>query len=227
MSAKLGEAPLVLRHKLFRIRETLQWQGVHGLTFRALMHSGYRSAGWFVRPLDAPVRPVEARRPARVGELTASDAEAYVAFRPELTETVFLSRLEAGHRCFVAFVEDRPASVVWVAVDSVRVEFFSRTLFFGEGEIYLYNAYTDPANRGAHLQPLLIAAILSRYQAGGFVRAFSLIGLHNRPKITVCERAGFRRLGYLGQVRLGPFRRDFFRGRRDEADDGATRRPRP
>ena len=225
---RLDSAPIPqLRHKLFRIRETLQWQGVHGLTFRALMHSGYRSAGWFVRPLGTPAKPVEARRPARIEELTASDAEAYVAFQPDLTVAEFLSRLETGHRCWVAFVDGRPASVVWVAVERVRIDFFSRTLLFDKGEIYLYNAYTDPANRGQHLQPLLISTILSRYQAAGFVRAFSLIGLHNRPKITVCERAGFRRLGYIGQVRLGPFRRDFFRGRRDELDDGVTRLPRP
>ena len=203
---------------MLRLQDTLRWQGIRGLTFRLRMHAGYRSAGWFVRPLDVPIAPAKPRVPARIGTLSMNDVEAYRLLRPETSAETFRSRLEAGHHCFAAWAEDQLVSVTWVGVGVTWLAFFSRDLRLEPGEIYLYDAHTHPQHRGQQLQPALVAAALAHFRAAGFKRAFSLIGLHNRSNVVVRERAGFRLVGMMGQVRVGRFHWNFFRGRRDERE---------
>lgn len=197
-----------------RIRDILRWEGPRGLTARGLGALGYRAGDWYARPLDEPIRPVAPRPGVELGTLSEADLPEYLAFRRGATEGQFLGRLRAGHVCFSARLDGELASVTWVSTDTARMEAVDAELKLEPGEAYLYDSFSTPRARGQRLQPAICAGILERYRAAGFRQAVTLIGPENRPNIASRTRSGFRRTGTLASLRIGPLRRQWFRGRR-------------
>ena len=214
----MGFPPKDWRWTMSRFGELLRWEGVRGLVLRTLPVVGYRSVGRYVRSLEEPVPLRTASLPVSFEELNADDQDDYVAFRRGTTAAQFSSRRQAGNRCFVARHDGKLVAALWVATGRAQVGFLRREIELDPGEIYLFDAYTLPEHRGRHLQPMIVSRTLARFQEEGYRQALSLIAPHNRPNITVRERAGFRRVGTIGCVILGPFRYDFSRGNRRAAE---------
>jgi GNAT superfamily N-acetyltransferase len=188
-----------------RIGSILRWEGLHGVASRALARLGWRSFGIWARPLDEPVPPVGPTLPIEVQALGAGDAALYREFRPDSAAELD-RRLRAGHACFVAVSAGRVVAVTWVAVGPVKVPYLEREIVPGPGELYLFDIYVAPDQRGARLAPRIFATIAELHRAQGYRRALCLIALYNRSSIRSHERLGFRRVGSIHAIAGGTIR---------------------
>jgi GNAT superfamily N-acetyltransferase len=193
-----------------RVRRVAQREGPRGVLFRTLERCGYRRLAWFARPLD-PLRP-DARIAVEVARLDAGDVDDYLTLRPDARRGLPLERLQAGSLCFAARDAGRLVSVTWVATG--RVQLSAGELVLEEGEIFLYDSFTDPAFRGRRIQMAILASLLEYYRAGGWRYAVVMIVPENRASIRSRERSGFRRTATMHYLRLGRRCWSLFRGER-------------
>jgi GNAT superfamily N-acetyltransferase len=122
------------------------------------------------------------------------------------------SRLESGHRAYVAWLDDRPTAYGWVA--SMAASIGELDLAFGLPAVdrYLWDFVTLPEWRGRGLYPRLLQAILAEESAGG--RRFWIINApENAASAAGIAKAGFRPVGelsFLADLGVGalPYRTD-------------------
>ncbi len=189
-----------LEDLMHRMRAVARREDPSGLFSRMLERFGYRRLGWFARGLD-PLRPNPPRTPIEVVRLGPDDLDAYLGLRPDAPPGLFFRRLETGSLCFAARHAGRIASVTWIATG--RAQLSTGELILQDGEVFLYDSFTDAALRGHHIQMTVLAALLDHARAAGHRRAIVMIEPVNRPSIRSRERSGFRRTGTMHFLRLG------------------------
>ena len=189
-----------LEDLLHRVRAVARREGPSGLFFRVLERFGYRRLGWFARGLD-PLHPNPPRTSIEVVRLGPDDLDAYLGLRPNTPTELFFRRLETGSLCFAARHAGRIVSVTWIATS--HAELSTGEFVLQDGEVFLYDSFTDPALRGQHIQMTVLAALLDHARAAGHRRAIVMIEPVNRPSIRSRERSGFRRTGTMHFLRLG------------------------
>ena len=195
-----------------RVVEVFRTEGVRSLVFQALARLGYRRVGWYVRELEAPIEDLDSPPDLEIVTLDVTDFDAYATLRPDVPESHFARRLRARRRCYGVRLGGRLVSASWVATGRVRLDYLSRELVLGEGELNIYDSFTDPASRGRHFQATLMGWLLRHHRARGFKMASVAIVDENRSNARSRARSSFRRVGTVGSLRLGPWRWDFTRG---------------
>lgn len=102
------------------------------------------------------------------------------------------SRLEAGHKCFVGWSNERPAHFTWAqdaGVHEIRGTW--RRDPIEPGDFWLYSARTAEWARGRRLLPAALAMILRDYKQRNYQRALATIAEENVSSFRAAERAGF------------------------------------
>lgn len=69
-------------------------------------------------------------------------------------------RFDAGHRAYVAWLDDAPAAWGWVATRTAEIGELGSSFTVPAGERYLWNFVTLPAHRGLGIYPRLLEAIV-------------------------------------------------------------------
>jgi hypothetical protein len=140
--------------------------------------------------------------------LDSADAEAYRALRAddgaELTR-----RLADGDRCFGAWLDGRLVSVRWFSSGSAWIEYLDLRVPLRPDELYMYDLYTAPDLRGRSVSRASAAGWQEVLAAEGVRRLVGSVLPENRPVLRATEKAGWRVVGRIGYVRLGPWRREF------------------
>ena len=142
--------------------------------------------------------------------LEPGDAGAYARLRPEARAVDVRERL-ATERCFGAWHEGELVSTRWVTMHGAHIEYLDRTLGLEPGIAWISDTYTAPAWRGHDVSPAAGAALARALAAEGVERQLAGVYPENALGIRAYEQAGYRRVGTIGYVRLGPWRRDFVR----------------
>ena len=110
-------------------------------------------------------------------------------------------RLDGRRVCYVARVDGRVAHRSWLHLDTVLPSLFG----FAAAPV-VGDCATDPAFRGLHLYPHVLAHIVADVRARGMAtEVHVLVSPDNVASIRGIERAGFRLLDRLRGVRVGPF----------------------
>jgi RimJ/RimL family protein N-acetyltransferase len=157
---------------------------------------------------------LRAVRPRRVDELLyAADVAAELPATPcpvpvqvERFDARALSgdpsidrRLDGRRACFVARVDGRIAHRSWLHDDTLLPSLFG----YGAAPV-IGDCATDPAFRGLHLYPHVLAHIVADVRARALADAVHvLVAPDNAPSIRGIERAGFRLVAHLRGVRIG------------------------
>ena len=111
------------------------------------------------------------------------------------------ARLTGRRRCYVARVGGVAAHRSWLHFDVLVPSLFG----FPAGVPVVGDCTTEPAFRGLRLYPLVLAHIVADLRARGDAASLHvLVAPDNLPSIRGIERAGFRRLGHLRGIRVGP-----------------------
>jgi hypothetical protein len=200
-------------------------RGVRGLWFGALAATCYRRAVLVEHPLDAPLPAGEAAAPVEIARLAPAEVGDYVAFRPDAAPTVIESRLEQGQVCFTARHQGRIVSAAWIATGYVWVDYLARGLSLAPDEAFLHESFTARAFRGRNIPVVRARHEAEYFRAAGYRRIVAIIVPENAPALRHAEKSGWRRVGVIGCVRLGPWRRDFCRVAPGERPPGTPAPP--
>jgi GNAT superfamily N-acetyltransferase len=190
-----------------RAGELLRENGARQLWFRALGELGYKRQ--FVTELLLPADPVDAPQPPETEARFLSDADldAYAALRAASEEAS--ERLARGERCFGIWFGGRLVSTRWLAHGTVRLAYVDREAVLGPTDVYFHDVYTAPEHRRRGLSRFAAAVVPELLAAEGARRIVGVLEPENRAGIAANKMAGYRVVGRIGYVKIGPWRRDF------------------
>ena len=206
-----------LRRKFRRWRrvagEVRRGEGPRRLLVRGLVvvvGAVYRHVVFVTVDLSRPLPEAHTDVPLAFRLLRPEDAEAYARFRAEPAGAMpGIGRLAKGDVCVTAWLDDEIVSVGWISLERGWVDEIGRGLELASDEAYVYDSYTAERLRGrgvAGARALWAAAYL---RDAGYRRFVGWISPQNRPAFGPARKAGYRKLGIAGFIRLGPWRRDF------------------
>lgn len=182
------------------------------LWFGALARAGiYRRLLLAERPLSEPLPEVAPSMAAPVALLAVEQLDAYRAFRPDQDPEEVRRRLGVGQVCMVAWREGRIIGAAWLTARRVRLDYLHRDLELAPDEVFLYDGYTLPAFRGLRASPVRTAWALRYARDRRYQRLLAAVLPENRSARPLWSRVGYHRLGVIGYVKVGPWRRDFLR----------------
>lgn len=196
--------------RLHQVRTTLRDEGPRALAVKMLQELRlYRRLVLFEVPIEPD--PPRAEAPScgiAVRELAASrdDLDAWAALRPDLSRDEARVRLARGDRCFVALIDGRLVSSVWLATGSVPVAYLGCDLELGPEAAYAYDAFTVPGLRGLDVGTWRTELMKDEARAAGYRRVLSLQLPENLSQHRRSVRRGYRRLGVVGWYGIGPWR---------------------
>jgi hypothetical protein len=207
MTTAPGTRRWTLPEALARAAEVVRTEGVRALVARAAGETLYRRLVLVERDLG---EPLDADVPAELafGYLDGSAVDAYEAFRPGGGRRAE-QRLAHGDRCFATWSGDRLVAVRWLATGTPHIEYLDLPLPLADGEIYHYDTFTDPSERRRGISLASQARLFETLRGEGFRFSIRAVLPENSAAVRDAVRAGYRKRGRIGYVRLGPWRRAF------------------
>jgi hypothetical protein len=160
--------------------------------------------------------------PLKRGEL---DLDEYLRFRPDQSREEIEERLANHHLCFAARENGRMVQACWIAPDGAWIDYLDWELPLAPEEIYIYDMWAGPSDRGRYLFRAQMSAMYDYFAAyENKVRAFPhhvgpphlpygfVCAFHVENRIwTLFARAGMRPREIVGYVGVGPLRWRFRR----------------
>ncbi len=188
-----------------RVPDVIRAQGLRGLFWRGLAVTFYRRLLVFSRDIAGP--PTQSARVELGFELLDRDGIAdYLALRPDQTAKEVERRLAAGQRCAVARHRGELVSARWFAIRRAEMPYLELAFELPEGVGHTFDLFTTPATRGMGITRATRVYFEEMLRAEG---CHTLLGTslpENAAGRALVEAAGYRLLGTMGSVRLGPLR---------------------
>ncbi len=194
-----------------RATEVLKEEGIRALFFRMLGETVYRRAIVAEFSLSESIPTIVPRVPIQIELLRASQAEEYHHFRPGVDRSEIERRLEQGHWCLVGWRSNRIVSAWWACPHQANIQYLSRRVEQTPGEAYVYEALTLHEFRHANISSAIGVEIARLLRADGYRRLWAIIVPENKPGLQLVYKAGYRRRGIMGYIRLGKWQYDFVR----------------
>jgi hypothetical protein len=190
-----------------RVVELARSEGMRIALVKALGETFYRRLD--VVELRLPVTvDVEPELALELRFLHADDQPAYEGLHRG-GSTELRERLERGHRCFGAWLDDRLVATRWFATGRAPIEYLGREVPLQPGELYLYELFTAQDVRGHSVTRAAGAGVVAALSSEGARRLVGAVLPENRPVRRAYEKGGWSIVGRIGFVRLGRWRRDF------------------
>lgn len=146
-----------------------------------------------------------------IRRLTPEDAAAYAAFRPEQGRAECDRRLAEGHWCSATWRGAEIVSAAWAVGRRARIEYLELDIQLGPDEVYSYDLYTAPGLRGRRITSATRVPHLRYLSEQGYRRSLATLAPLNRSAASLQDAIGYRPIGWIGYVGLGPWRRMFCR----------------
>jgi hypothetical protein len=207
-TSQLGWTP---GNALRRASQILRAEGPRVLWFRLLGETVYRRMILFERRLDERIANSRSELPVTISLLQPHEADDYAAFYPSVTAATVRSRLERGHQCFAARLEGVVVQAIWAATGTAPIRYLDCEIRLAPDEAYVYESYTVPALRRLKLSTTRSEMMIRYFREQSFSRLLALVMPENPGGVHATLRAGYRPVGIVGRVKVGPWRRDFCR----------------
>lgn len=146
-----------------------------------------------------------------VRHLTPDDVAAYAAFRPEQGRAECDRRLAEGHWCSATWRGAEIVSAAWAVGRRAWIEYLELGIQLGPDEVYSYDLYTVPGLRGRRITSATRVPHLRYLSEQGYRRSLATLAPLNRSAASLQDAIGYRPIGWIGYVGLGPCRRTFCR----------------
>jgi ribosomal protein S18 acetylase RimI-like enzyme len=134
--------------------------------------------------------PMPALAPLEGLEVHLAWDAGFMAALQGRSETVIAERFAAGHRAYVAWVDEVPAAWGWVATRTATIGEMDATFAIPAGERYLWNFVTLPSHRGRGVYPRLLQAIV-RAESAEATRFWIAHAPENHASAAGIRKAGF------------------------------------
>ena len=112
------------------------------------------------------------------------------------------TRLREGQRCCMVLRHNKFISYCWMAERRTYIGEVKRDINLKEGDIYLYDCYTLPEERGKGLYPLLLMRASQKASHEGFRRALIFSESRNIFSRKGILKAGFHFIGEVAFCRI-------------------------
>lgn len=193
-------------NKAARALAVLRDEGPRVFSLKLAADWGYRRLVLLERRLaDAPPE-VELDRRVDFAILSPDEVDAYCAFRPDAVRGRIAERLRDGHTCFVAREGGRVVAACWIATRAATIEYLQCTIALEPDVAYLFDAYTLAARRGRGIARALCMEQLRHLDRAGFRLAMRATAVQNAAALRMHLGCGFRPVGTLSRIRIGPWR---------------------
>ena len=157
------------RQALVRAVELARNQGLKVLWIKILGETVYRRVLFIEDVLSRPLPPLESIPRIDLSELRENEIDQYLSLRPDHSAEETGRRLRTGHRCWVTRDHGRVVSALWLVTGRAFIRPLGCEISLAPDEIYGYDSFTDPRDRGQHLP----AARARTHQADAGGRGFS------------------------------------------------------
>jgi len=159
------------------------------------------------KDLQGPLTPYSARVPIRI-EIAKDEALlrrlAVLKDSPEDDSELYVRRASRGQLCFVAWVDDEPVGLNWLAFGEELDE--DRVVRMRDDEVYGLDAFTVPAWRGHAIHTALLARMLEHAKEAGYRTAYTQVSATTRRSRKTHERLDWTVSGRVLHVEI-PFGR--------------------
>ena len=204
------------RSVLRRAREVLRDDGLRALWFKVLGETVYRRVSLVRLPIDPPPPLTESTVDTSFGFVGPDEIDALTRLRPDVARKEVERRLARGDRCWAARRNGDIVSTRWVASGSAWIEYLGVEVPLRPDEVFLYETYTAPAYRGLGLSPAAGTRLTRALRAEGWMSILGGVVPENAAALRAASKTGYREVGSVGVVRLGPRRRALRRRERRE-----------
>jgi ribosomal protein S18 acetylase RimI-like enzyme len=192
-----------------RAIEVLKEEGIRALFFRVLGETIYRRVLVVEFPSSVLIPTIQPRVPARIERLEESQVGDYLSFQPDSNRSEIRNRFSQEHWCFVAWDEGQIVAAVWASPRFAKIDYLARQIDLAPHDAYMYELSTLPQFRRAFIGSALVVNILRFSRASGYSRLLAVVVPENKPGWKFLLRQGFRPLGKMGYLKIGPWRREF------------------
>ncbi len=169
------------------------------------------------QPLSQSVPDLAPRVPVCVSLLATSEIDDYMAFRPGQSPAEIWRRLDEGQQCFAVWHDRRIIHAAWGVTERAAIAYLSTELPLGPDEVYVHDAFTSPAFRGLGASPARLREMVRYYRDRGYRSLLGAVSPENQPSLKLSEKiGGYRHIGLIGYIGLGPWRHIFCRIARSE-----------
>lgn len=194
-------------------RAAIVWRegGLNHLWFKILGETVYRRAELMERSLVEPRRAPTVAVTVEIAQLGEDEIDDYMKLRPDVDPAAVRARLTAGQRCFVARHDGHIIHASWSATGQAWIDYLEREIQLAPDEVYVYETYSAPAFRGRNVGTLRSACDTQFFRDAGYRRALAVVMPENASGMYWLKKCGYRRIGVVGYVKVGPWRWDFCR----------------
>ncbi len=180
--------------------------GLRGLGMRLLAATVYRRLVVMQLSLDAPIPEATARLPVTIEPLPESGVDEYVRFRPDADPFEIGLRLAGGAGCYVARYQGRIVHAGWVTAGKARIAYLGCDMPLAPGDVYQFDSFTAPPFRGQGIARARVVAMARCLRREGHRRLVACVLPENPNALRPLEPVGYRAVGRIGVIRLGPWR---------------------
>ena len=166
----------------------------------------HRRAVVLVRAVGEPFPDASARIPVEISLLRRDEVDDYAAFQSDTDARAAHRRLDRGDTCFIARHRGAIVNACWTGTGSVWIPYLGCRVDLAPDEAYVYNHYTDPRFRGNDVPSVRTGFMLRHFRGLGYRHLAAIVIPGNEPAFRSFEKSGYRRIGIVGTVRIGPWR---------------------
>jgi len=196
---------------IHRSREILLSEGLHSLWLKFLGETVYRRMDVFEREISPAAAQFELPEGLEINLLQVSEVDEFVEFRALHDRETILRRLERGQTCFLVRNQGQIIHNAWTAKGSARIDYLACDIQLAGDTIYVFEAYTAEAWRGKSISSLRRAVMETHCRGQGFQRLLGVVWPESAPAVRNVEKAGYQRVGRIGYLGAGRFRKYFCR----------------
>lgn len=194
-----------------RAVEVLRDEGVQPCWCRILSETVYRRVLLLERRLDEPLPEVTSPLPVILDRLQATTMDAYTRLRPNARSQEVRQRLALGQRAFVVWYHGDMVHVGWTATERARIAFLDCEVVLAPDVVYQYESFTAPAWRGQNLAAVRIGEMARYFRSAGYRRLLAVVVPENQAALRPLVKTGYRLIGKMGYIKVGPWRCYFCR----------------
>jgi GNAT superfamily N-acetyltransferase len=208
--------------ELERAIKVLREEGIRTFFFKLLDGIGcYRRAILRERLLNNPIPEIKPQVQVTIALLKKTEADEYIAFlskdnptRIDNNPSHIVDRLNGNNWCFVARHAGEMISTCWATIHRARFPHLFCEIKLAQDEVYVYDAFTRPDFRGKSVLPAMIAKAILYFRAARYQRIVSAVVPESKSMLQSGEKVGFETFGIIRCIKIGPWRRNFYRTKR-------------
>ena len=164
----------------------------------------------FARPLEAPDIEANPLVPLTVHLLALTEIDQY-PLRSGQHVNQIAERLRLGHKCFVVRDSTSIVHTNWIGIGVATIEYLGWEVKLAQEVAYSYGSYTLHRLRKLDVASVRAREMMRQLRDMGFRRVIAAVVPENVAAVHAVEKFGYRPLGVIGFVKIGPWRHDYCR----------------